>query len=159
LARFKELGQYKQSIVLKLIQSQEICKAIHYQQENFLDLDDIDDPTALIYKNIFPHSFVPTVTDQAKTYLAVHFSRFRNINGSFKSGIIYVSVFSHRTLFKTDYGTTRIDFLLNKIDESLNEYRGIGIGKLEFYEMDEFTVHNANTYSGAYIAYKPVDFN
>lgn len=159
MARFKELSQYKQSIILRLLQSQDICKAIYYQQQNFLEMGNIEDPTTLIYNNIFPHSFVPSVDDQAKTYLAVHFNRFRNINGSFKSGLIYISVFSHRTLFKTDYGTTRIDFLLNKIDEVLNGFRGIGIGKLEFYEMDEFTVHNANTYSGAYIAYKPVDFN
>ena len=157
MARFKELGQYKQLIMLKLLESQDICKAVYYQTENFLDLADIEDPTEIVYKNIFPHSFVPEVDDTAKTYLAIHFKRFRSINNYFKSGLIYVSVFTHKSLFKTNYGVTRIDFLLNKIDECLNGLRGIGLGELEFYEMDEFTVNNS--YSGAYLSYKPVDFN
>lgn len=157
MAKFKELGQYKQKILFKLLESQDICKAVYYQVENFLDLDDIYDPTELIYKNIYPHSFIPDIDDEVNTYLTIHFKKFRSINNSFKSGFIYISVFAHKSLFKTAYGTTRIDFLLNKIDERLNGMRGIGLGELEFFEMDEFTVNNQ--YSGAYLSYKPVDFD
>ena len=157
MAKFKELGKYKQLIVFKLLESQDICKALNYQTENFLELDDIEDPTELIYNNVLPHMFVPYVDDTAKTYLSVHFKKFKSISKSFKSGLIYVSVFTHKSLFKTNYGVTRIDFLLNKVDEILNGMRGIGLGELEFYEMDELMVNNS--YSGAYLSYKPVDFN
>jgi len=157
LAKFEELSKYKNTIMLKLLESQNICKALFYNETNFLNKDDIEDTSILVYDNIYPHFFVPNVDDTAKTYLSIHFKRFRPISNVFKQGLIFISIFTHKSLFKTDYGVTRVDFLLNKIDEIMNKQRGFGLGKLELYEMDEFSVNNS--YSGAYLSYKPVDFN
>jgi hypothetical protein len=157
LAKFAELTGYKNTIIERILESQDICKAIYYNELNFLEQVDIQDVSSLVHTKIMPQSFVPDISEGMSTFVSIHFKRFRTINSSFKNGFIYISIFSHKDLFKTSYGTTRVDYLLNKLDEKFNRKRGIGMGELELYEMDEFTV-NPN-YSGAYLCYKPVDFN
>lgn len=158
MARFEELGQYKNNIVEKLIAKQEICKALFYSDRNFLDKPNITDPEALIYQHIFPFRFIPNKDDsEMKTYITMAFRKYRSINNAFKTGYIHIHIFTHKDLHRTDYGTLRTDFLLSQVDKALNKQSGIGIGKLEFDEADEYFVNDK--YMGMYASYKPVDFN
>ncbi|WP_253957055.1 hypothetical protein [Paenibacillus oleatilyticus] len=116
-----------------------------------------DPADELVYNHIFPYRFIPEVNESKKTFITLSLRKFQLINNSFKKGLIYLNIFTHRDLFKTDYGCTRIDFILNKVDEMFNQKRGIGIGQLEFVDMDEIVVNEK--YQGNYICYKPVDFN
>jgi len=75
---------------------------------------------------------------------------------TFKNGSIYFYIITHNSLLTTSYGSLRYDMLLNYIDESFNSTRGIGLGKLPFYDMDEFIVNE--NYSGVYLAYKTTEF-
>ncbi|GAA4880624.1 hypothetical protein GCM10023310_71060 [Paenibacillus vulneris] len=157
MARLQELNEYKFTIINRLLESEDLCKALHYADTDFRNKETIADPSSLVYTNIFPHRFIPDLNETKQTYITVHFRRFQLANNGFKNGLICINIFTHRDLFKTDYGCTRIDYLLNKIDELFNQKRGVGIGKLEFHEMDEIAINDK--YQGAFICYKPIDFN
>ena len=75
---------------------------------------------------------------------------------TYKNGSIYFYIITHNSLIRTDYGMLRYDFLANKIDELMNSSRDIGLGKLPFYDMDDFIVNE--NYIGIYLAYKSTEF-
>lgn len=156
--RFEELSNDKDIILNKILGNQELCKAINYNELNFLDQPNISPTSILVYDRIFPHFFIPSNSDNSiKTYVTMSFRNYRPINGFFKAGYIYIHVFTHKTLYRTAYGYLRTDFLLQKIDNLLNDLTDLSIGKLSFEKMDEYIVNEV--YSGNYIVYKTYDFN
>lgn len=157
MAYLEEISNYKNTILQRIVSDQELCKAVQYNDKNFLDKADIDDTTTLIYDRIFPYKFIPDTNTEEKTFITLSVGRFQYVNNSFKEGLIIISIFTHRDLFRTDYSKTRVDFILNKIDSLLNYKSGIGLGKLEFDMLDEIAVNDK--FQGAYVCYRPIDFN
>lgn len=157
MAFLSEISDYKNTIIERLLSDQELCKALYYQTPDFLEQPDIEDASELIYNNIYPHRFIPTIDQTMWTYVTMALGDFRLIKRSFKVGTIAINVFTHRTTFKTDYGCTRVDYIVNKIDEMMNEQRGTGVGKLEFDYLKEYVVNE--NFQGYCIAYRSVDFN
>jgi len=156
MSRFAELGQNKTTILMKLIENQNIVKCLINNESNFLDVPlPIDfDATSLIYDSIYPYRFVPTIETTAKTFITMKFG-YKPDGMTFKNGSIYFYIITHNSLLRTDYGSLRYDMLLNYIDEVFNSSRNIGVGKLPFYDMDEFVVNE--NYSGSYICYKTTE--
>jgi hypothetical protein len=157
MGRFQELGQNKNSILMKLIENDDIVKCLTRNESNFLDppLPSDFDRSSLIYNNIYPYKFVPTVETTAKTFITMSFG-YKPNGMTFKNGSIYFYIITHKDLLRTDYGVLRYDFLVNKIDEVFNSSRDLGIGKLPFYGMDDILVND--NYSGIYLAYKSTEF-
>jgi len=125
--------------MLKLTDSQDLCKALYYSDSNFLDMPDIEDTTVLFYDKIFPYNRIPDLSDTKESYITMSFRDYRKTsNHLFKSGFIYIYAFTHKDLVRTDHGFLRFDFMLSEIEKTLNNYRGIGFGKLEFSKMDEY---------------------
>ncbi|MNZ99586.1 hypothetical protein D3C78_1189180 [compost metagenome] len=160
MSRLKELTDYKNTIVQRLVGNQEICKAVFYQNSDFLEQPDVD-YTNLLYSNIYPYDFVPSTDEMLsimKTYIALSVTDYRKASGAqFKAGNVFVRVFTHKNLYRTDYDFLRVDYLVSKIDELLSGERGIGIGKLEFVGMKEYSINS--DYMGTYLHYRPVDFS
>jgi len=152
-----EITDYKNTIMNRVLEDQELCKAIFYTDQGFLEQENIEDTSDLIHKNIFPHRFIPNIIEDAKTYITLSMTNYRLVNSSYKSGLIAIYMFTHRDLFKTDYGYSRIDFILTKIEELMNNKRGLGIGKLEFAGLNEYVVNEK--FQGYVLSYQPVDFN
>ena len=157
MGRFSELGQNKNIILMKLIESEDIVKCLVNNESNFLDISlPVDfDITSLVYSQIFPYKFIPTTETEAKTFITMSFG-YKPNGMTFKNGSVYFYIITHNSLLRTDYGSLRYDMLLNYIDEIFNSSRDITIGKLAFYDMNDFVVNDS--YSGIYIAYKLVDF-
>jgi hypothetical protein len=141
----------------ELIFSDEISKALYYNESNFIDQPSLEDPVILRYNNIYPYRKVPKVDETMKTYITTRCGNFKNVDNTFKSGLITFYVFTHVDLMPTDYGFLRVDYIINKIDELFNKTRDFGIGKLEFDGMDEFDINE--NYSGTWIRYKVMNFN
>jgi hypothetical protein len=142
----------------RIITDQNICKAIYYNNKNFLDMPDIADPASvLLYNNVFPYRFIPDPEIIENTYVTLCFRRYRPVGSAFKSGYIYIYCFTHKDLVVTDYNVLRYDYIIAEIDKLINMQRGIGIGKAEFSEMDEFIVNDK--YIGQYVSYKLYEFN
>lgn len=143
--------------MLRLLDSQGICKALFYNETDFLDQPDITDTFGLIYNKIFPYKFVPDTQIEANTYITMQFRNYRPVNNSFKSGLIRINVLTHQELMQTDYGMLRCDYILSEIEKEMNQKRGIGLGKLDFHHMDEIYVNDK--YVGMFVEYKTHEFN
>jgi len=143
--------------MMKLITNNNIVKCLVNNESNFLDvpLPNNFDVSTLIYSQISPWRFVPTAQTEANTFITMKFG-YRPNGITYKNGSIYFYIITHNSLLRTDYGSIRYDMLLGYIDEVFNSSRDLGLGKLPFYEMDEFIVNE--NYSGVYICYKSTEF-
>lgn len=140
-----------------MIEDENILKCLVNNQSNFLDvsLPVNFDPTSLIYDSIFPYKFIPDVQTKPKTFITMSF-RYKPRGMYFKNGSIYFYLICHNSLIRTTYGSLRYDMLVNYIDEIFNSSRDITIGKLEFYDMGDFSVND--NYSGVYLEYRLTEF-
>lgn len=156
MSRLAELGEYKNTILLKLINNDNLVRAVNNPESDFLT-NPVADPSSIIYSNLFPYKFVPDIQSGEKTFITMMFSDFQLVNTVYKSGCIWFYVFTHKNLMKTDYGILRSDYIINQIDEVMNQSRELGIGKLQFEGMSDFSV--SEDYLGGWIKYKNYDFN
>lgn len=159
VGRFKELAEYKKKIMLSLISSENIVKAVGINNADFLDREFKGYSDDLLYNNIFPYVRVPDTNTTNKTFITMSFGRYKLINNSFKTGVITFYIFTHKDLMHTIYSTLRTDYILSEIDELLNQSRKLGIGKLQFKSMDDFVVSNNADYSGVIVSYEVLDWN
>ncbi|OZB98023.1 hypothetical protein [Paenibacillus sp. XY044] len=155
MSRLKDLSKDKETIMLRLIGSPDLCKALYYPDSDFLDKPDIEDGSDLFYENIYPTSKVPELSVEAKSYITMAFRGYGPINNRFTKGYIYLYVIIHNSLMRTDYGFLRSDYLLDEINKLMDGQRGIGIGKTNFYKMDEMYVNDS--YAGFYTSFKLVE--
>ncbi|WGU92049.1 hypothetical protein QJQ58_15665 [Paenibacillus dendritiformis] len=144
----------------RLLSSSGLCKALQYTEPNFLDRPDVVDPSELIMEKIFPYLRVPGTEEEASTYILLQLRNYRPTKkgGVFKSGIINIYAITHKDLIVTDYGMLRHDYMVTEIEKLMNNQRGIGIGKLEFFQMDDVAFIN-NEYIGNVLSYKPYEWN
>ncbi|KZE65162.1 hypothetical protein G7L40_19815 [Paenibacillus polymyxa] len=157
MSRFRELGSLRTKVLEKLISSQELCKALQYDNSNYLNRETIDDPSSLLFNKIYPYNHVPELSSDASSYVTFSFKEYRPTdNLKFKSALLHFQVLVHKDLIRTDYENLRYDDIIAAIDELFNDERILGIGKLEFYRMDEMFV-NTN-YVGYYLQYKLYEF-
>lgn len=137
-----------------LTSDDQLLKALYYKSKNFLDK-----PTPawgdLIYKNIFPYSYIPDSVEESKSYLTMSVS-YRPSGQSFKVGSITLNTFCHKNLMETNHGCLRIDFIVSRIDTVLNSSRDFGIGKLQFDGAGETLIEGK--LPGMAIRYLTVDF-
>lgn len=157
MSRLKELSQDKVTIMTRLIENSDLCKAVYYTDEDFLSQPNIEDTSTLIYSHVFPYRKVPGTQEVGKTFITMSFHKYRPIDNFFKSGIITFYVLVNQANMKTSYGCLRTDYIISIIDELVNQTYGLGIGKLQFHSMDDL-VSNSD-YLGVEISYKKVDLN
>lgn len=160
MSRLENLSKDKNTILMRLLGSQGLCKALKYKGKDFLDQPDIEDPSELLFTNIFPYFRVPSVTEEAETFILLSFRDYRPVRNKdvFKSGFIDIYTITHKNLVETDYGFLRYDFMMSEVDKLMNETRGIGIGKVEFSHMDEVVINNEH-YLGNVVKYKIYEWN
>lgn len=157
MGRFSELGQNKMNILIKLIENENLVKCLVNPEDNFLDIPlPVDfDASSLIHTQIFPFKFIPAVDTVAKCFITMQFG-YKPDGLMFKNGSVFFYIIVHNSLLKTDYNSLRYDMLLNYIDETFSGSRGLGLGKLPFYDMSEFVVNEK--YSGVCLIYKSTEF-
>ena len=165
MARFQELNEYIDQILLKLIQSQNLCKYIHYESNQNDPSDPLDSPDltlnerkALMYTRIFPFPKLPNETElTAGTYLTVYFDNIEK-SGSiyFKDSIIIFNIISHINQHRL-LGKLRPYAMMNEIDEMFNDQKVIGIGKTQFVRGRFLWVNSS--FSGYSLHYRITDFS
>lgn len=90
------------------------------------------------------------------TFLNMNYTDVIGDEGAYKNGVFVLTVMAHKDLFKTGYGKTRVDLIIEELDGLFNKARGFGIGELKFERMT-MVVFNTN-FSGCQLKYRPVDF-
>ncbi len=158
MSRFSELTQNKNIIINTFIQSDNLVKALVFNDKDFLSksLSEVD-RSSLPYSYIFPYRHVPDMQSDAKTLLTMDFEYKPHCN-NFKMSSIFFYVLTHQSLVSTSYGL-RTDFMVSTIDELFNQSRLVGIGRLPFYMLEDFVVDQGGQWVGSKLAYRTFEFN
>lgn len=125
----KELSEYKQKIVSQILETDTIIEAL---------VSNVD-ASELLYENIFPHGYIPGTTDEAKCYITVEVTmpQVSTANFFFKDVLVIVTVISHLSLMRTEYGMPRTDYIAIELDKLLNDSEQMGFGKMELVSNTE----------------------
>lgn len=164
ISRFLELNPNINKVLMKLIENQNLCKYLYYNNSTPLSSAAISDTTSLLYSKIYPFpTSVEVFKDTngspvASTIINVIFDNFKigNTNNKFKNGKLIFIILCHMSLWRLDTSEIRPYCLLNEIDEMFSEQRVIGIGKGEFESCN--LVWQDSSYSGYRLTYKDYEF-
>jgi hypothetical protein len=131
LARFGELNEYINNILMELITNKNLCKYLKYNDKTPLDNPDING-TDLLFENIFPYPYSTDVVENAISFITIHLDNFKNIDNYFKDGLISFNILINTDLWHIN-GGLRPFFIMQEIDNTFNRNSNIGgIGRLEF---------------------------
>lgn len=163
MAKFEELNSYVNEILLKLIQSQNLCKYIHYQTDENSPSDplveadlDLNQRKSLMYSRIFPFPKIPSEAE-AGTYLTVIFDNIEPAGSVYyKDSLIIFNVISHLNQWRL-LGKLRPYAVMNEIDKMFNQQKIVGIGRTEFAR-SKFMFINSS-FAGYTLQYRIVDFS
>lgn len=157
MSNFSELSTYKNNIMMNIISSTNLIKAIYNTDDDFINQSfPIGfDATNLVYTQLFPYQYIIGVATEAKTFVTMRFGDFKYVNNVFKSGILTFYILAHHSLMSSDYGL-RTDYILNQIDLIFNKHSDVGLFNLELYSGGDF-IANENYY-GMSVSYKFYDF-
>lgn len=155
MSKKTDFTAYKESILFKIIESDNIVQALTNNKSNFLD-ERIDiDPTSLIYTYIFPYRKSIKTLTEPQSLITMRFANFKPIGNKFRNGDIYFYIICHNSLIATDYGL-RYDFIFDKLDKLFTNSRDIGIGKLELYDVSDLDIDE--NYMGSVCVFHVTDF-
>lgn len=158
MSGFEEIFQYKQDIAGKLITSENLVKALTFEEKNFLDDPFVvENAESLISSQIFPYHKKIDVQKERKSFITYSLGGFKPVKLKYKAGYLTFRIYIHDEWMLTDHGFLRSDFIISEIDKLFNESNGFGIGKMLLDGMDEIANVPA-PYVGFWIAYKNVDF-
>jgi len=157
LSSFIKLTEYKNNIIFKLIINENLIKALINHDSDFINqlLPDNFQPISLIYSQIFPYRFVPSIETEPKCFITMSFSNYKYINNIFKSGICSFYIICHKSLICTDIGL-RYDYILDQIDTMFNNKKDVGSFNLILDNGGDLFIND--NYFGSMISYKFTDF-
>ena len=158
MSRFQELNENIMSVLLKMIDNQNLCKLLNYNSYSPLSEADIPDTSSLLFDKIHPFPFTPKVDSVATSQINVMFDNFQigKDNPAFKNNQLTFIILCHSLLWRMD-GILRPFAIMKEIDTLFNYTNGIGIGKMQFVSGNLMWVNE--NYSGYRVSYKIYDFN
>lgn len=155
MSKRTDFTEYKETIIFKLIENDNIVQALVNNKPNFLE-ERIDvDPTSLVYSHIFPYRKSVKTFTEPTSLITLRFANFKPIGKKFRNGDIYFYIICHSGLILTDYGL-RYDFIFDEIDKVFTNSRDIGIGKLELFDVSDLDVND--DYMGSVCVFHVTDF-
>ena len=115
ISKFLELNTNINKILMKLIESQNLCKYLYYNTANPLSEADLVDPSQLLYLKIYPYPtstkiFVDTNGNPiASTAINVIFDDYKlgTTNNKFKNGKLGFIILCHTSLWRLDTSELR----------------------------------------------------
>ncbi len=155
MSRGTDFTSYKDVLLSKIVQCEDLVQAIANDKPDFLTDKIIIEPTSLIYTNIFPYRKSPKTIVEAQSLITMRFANFKPIGTEFKEGNIYFYIICHNSLLQTNYGL-RYDFIFNELDQLFTQSREIGIGKLELQVVEDLDIND--NFTGSVCAFHVTDF-
>lgn len=148
-----EIGEYKYTIIKKLINDDEV--------RNLLDPEGYCNyPDDLVYRNVFPFTRIPDTEQEVKTYITVAVSvpQIDARNDYIRNMRIVMRIYSHADIMKvTGQKSNRIDLLSAAVDRVINESMDIGIGCVKLVSNTEHVLDSSHHYRE--LVFKTDDIN
>lgn len=145
-----EFFAYKNQLAEDLLTEEKIVR--------LLDDDAVStDSEKLMYSQVFPYEFVPDTVEHGRTFICCDVDIARVENKTFLSPVLYIWIFTHKSLLRLPEGGVRIDKLAHEIAKKIDGSRNYGLGVLNLYSVKRFAP--MMDYQGKVLIFRTRDFN
>lgn len=149
--QLKELFNYKNQLMQDLCSNPEVVWRVTGNAEASVPNHDLP------YTQVYPYEFVPETVSDGKTFICFDIDITRAPSKTVYIPVIYIFVFTHKSLLRAPDGGVLIDSIAGAIDTMLNGNRFYGLGELELSSVERFVP--IADYYGRVMAYTAKDFN
>lgn len=137
----RELVEYKQTAMARILESQTIVDALHARdaEGNPLPIE------KLPYTHIFPYGYLPFTVETAGCYITLEVSMpaVSTANYFFKDVLLTITIICHQKLMRMEEeqtGATRVDYIAIELDKIFNNQKGMGFGEMSLVSNVEETL-------------------
>lgn len=160
----KNITSWKQEILAKIIEDDELAKLLTYQSPDVLALPtpNLEQRESLVNSCVMGYRFIPTTAETAKSWISISTSRFapqegfRQFSDDYLMGFIFFYILVDSAIMETETGY-RQDLIAERIHHIFQESRDFGIGELRLESFVENWEHN-NKFGGYIMGFRTVDF-
>lgn len=160
----ENITKWKQSIIDKIINDDELSKLLIYNTPNALAMPvpTDDQRYSLVNNSVVGYRYIPTIAEDAKSWVSMSISKFapqegfRQFSDDYLMGYIFIYILVDTSIMETETGY-RQDLIAGRIHDLFQESRGFGIGELRLESYIENWEHN-NKLGGFIMGYKVVEF-
>lgn len=156
----EEFVDYKNQLVDDLLGNEEIVRLLDDKYEQ----TPIENAGELFRTQIFPYEFLPETVEYGRTFICfdVDISRMSSrreapANKMLYSPVLYIWVFTHKSLLWLPGGGVRTDRLVQEITKTINGSHYYGAGSLELYSVQRFAP--TMDYQGKVMTFDAKDWN
>ena len=156
----EEFVNYKNQLMDDLLGNEELVRLLNDKYEQ----TQIDHPGDLFLKQIFPFEYIPETVEDGRTFICfdVDISRMSDrreapANKMVYSPVLYIWVFSHKSLLWLPGGGVRTDRIAQEIVKTINGSHHYGMGNLELYSIKRFSP--LSDYNGKVLTFDAKDWN
>ena len=111
----------------------------------------------LAYTQVFPFEYIPDTVEHSRTFICFDVDIQKSANQTYYYLIIYVWVFTHKSLMRLAEGGVRTDKLAAELAKKLCGSMVYGLGPLELYSSKRFAP--ITDYQGKVLTFHTRDFN
>lgn len=111
----------------------------------------------LAYTQVFPFEYIPETIEHGRTYICFDVDIQKSANQTFYYPIIYVWIFTHKSLMRLPEGGVRVDKLAAELAKKLSGSMMYGLGPLDLYSSKRFAP--ITDYQGKVLTFHARDFN
>lgn len=153
----KEIGEFKNKVISKLINDENIVDVLIGNNKNSENAGSL-----LLGKDetgkggcVFKFEYVPDTQEMSKTFLCVEIVPYKTNGDTITDMYLYIFIYCSKDIMQTYHrkqcAGTRIDILASDIDTILNGNSDFGIGPLEWYGSEIYKP--AQIYYGRVLTY------
>lgn len=147
----EEFYDYKNQLMEDILTTEPIVKLLS-------DKDAYQVPAfGMAYTQVFPFEYIPDTVEKGQTFICFDVDIQKSASQTYYSPIIYIWIFTHKSLLRLPEGGVRTDALASEIAKKLNGSRMYGLGTLDFYSSKRFAP--ISDYQGKVLTFHAVDFN
>lgn len=111
----------------------------------------------LAYTQVFPFEYIPDTVEHSRTYICFDIDIQKSANQTYYYPIIYVWIFTHKSLMRLPEGGVRTDKIAAELAKKLCGSMMYGLGPLEMYSSKRFAP--ITDYQGKVLTFHALDFN
>ena len=155
-----EFFDYKNQLIGDLLSEPEIVRLLSDKYEEI----PLDQAGSLLYTQIFPYEYLPETVEHGKTFICfdVDISRMSDrreapSNKMIYSPVLYIWLFTHKSLMRLPEGGVRVDKLAHEIAKAIDGSHKYGMGNLELYSVKRFAP--AMDYQGKVMTFDATDWH
>ena len=146
----EEFYDYKNRLIGDLLTDAEIVHLINPAIE-------LSDAKSLVHTQVYPYEYIPDTVENANTFVCCDVDIQKSINKMLLIPVMYVWVFSHKSLLKLPEGGLRVDRLVSDIAKKVNGSKFYGLGEIELTAVRRFAP--VTDYNGKVMTFQTKEFN